>query len=173
MRPHSIQPPGRLSERGVYAASSPEGFSAPGFSQTLEVSLLRRRLRRVPGFTLLEVSIAMALFFMAVFAILSLVAGTLRNARVLQEPQVDASMLAAELALTNKLAEASDSGDFGDAYPNYSWSRDIQEVGTNGLFEVDWTVHHHTRIGKGGETKMSVLFWRPESQQGRFGPTFR
>jgi Tfp pilus assembly protein PilV len=125
------------------------------------------------AFTLLEVSIAMALFFMAVFAILALVAGTLRNARALQEPQVDASMLAAQLSITNKLSEDSDSGDFGDAYPNYTWTREIQEVGTNGLFEVDWTVYHHTRNGKGGESKMSALFWRPESPSSRFGPTIR
>src|SRR5689334_9151237 len=113
--------------------------------------------RPARAFTLLEVTIAMALFFMAVFAILSLVAGTLKNARALQETGVDASMLAAELSLTNKLSEDSDSGDFGDAYPNYSWSREIQEVGTNGLFEVDFTVHHN--LGRrGGDTKMSVLF---------------
>lgn len=128
---------------------------------------------RQSGFTLLEVSIAMALFFMAVFAILALVASTLRNARALQEPQVDASMLAAQLSITNKLSEDSDSGDFGDAYPDYTWSREIQEVGTNGLFEVDWIVHHRTLNGKGGESKMSALFWRPDSPSSRFGPTFR
>jgi Tfp pilus assembly protein PilV len=131
-----------------------------------------RLTRPVRAFTLLEVTIAMALFFMAVFAILSLVAGTLKNARALQETGVDASMLAAELSLTNKLSEDSDSGDFGDAYPNYTWSREIQEVGTNGLFEVDFTVHH--AFGKrGADSKMSVLFWRPDSQANRFGPTFR
>ncbi len=128
--------------------------------------------RPARAFTLLEVTIAMFLFFMAVFAILALVSSTLRNARALQETGVDASMLAAELSLTNKLTEDSDSGDFGKAYPNYTWSREIQEVGTNGLFEVDFTVHHG--VGKkGGDTKMSVLFWRPESPTSRFGPTLK
>ena len=88
------------------------------------------------AFTLLEVSIAMALFFMATFAILGLVSSTLRNARALQETEVDASMLASELSATNKLYEAVDSGDFGDAYKDYSWTREIRAANTNGLFEV-------------------------------------
>jgi hypothetical protein len=45
-------------------------------------------IRNSPGaFTLLEVMIAGALFFMAVFAILGLVATTLRNARALQQTE--------------------------------------------------------------------------------------
>ena len=131
-----------------------------------------KAIRRPGGFTLLEVMIAMGIFFMAIFAILSLVAGTLRNARSLQEVDVDASMLAAELSLTNKLFESSDSGDFGDSLRDYSWSREIRQVGTNGLFEVDFTVHH--RLGRRAvETSMSVLFFRPDSPASPFGPTLR
>src|SRR5262245_43913614 len=79
------------------------------------------------SFTLLEVSIAVAIFFMAVFAILGLVSNTLRNARALQRVEADAGMLAGELSLTNRLYEGFDSGDFsgfsesGDMYPGYSW----------------------------------------------------
>ena len=121
------------------------------------------------GFTLLEVTIAMALFFMATFAILSLVSNTLRNARILQETPVDASMLASELAVTNKLYEAVDSGDFGDAYRGYTWTRDIHAANTNGLFEVDFVVHHQLGRGKNADTSMSVLFFRPLSPTDRFG----
>ena len=120
------------------------------------------------GFTLMEVMIAMGIFFMAVFAILGLVSNALRNARALQETEVDASMLAAELSITNKLYDSTDSGDFGDMYRNYSWSRETREVGTNGLFEVDFTVHHRAG-GRPVDTTMSVLLFRPESPPGGHG----
>jgi Tfp pilus assembly protein PilV len=73
----------------------------------------------------LEVMIAGALFFMAVFAILGLVATTLRNARALQQTEPDAGMLAADLAVCDKLTEGEDSGDFGDLYPGYRWTTNV------------------------------------------------
>src|SRR5258708_3819044 len=92
------------------------------------------------AFTLLEVMIAMGIFFMAIFAILALVSTNLRNARLLQKPSVDASMLIAELSQTNKLVEGIETGDFGDVYPGYRWTREINQVKTNGLFQVDFVV---------------------------------
>src|SRR5438552_632274 len=91
-----------------------------------------RRSRHVPlvtchspaAFTLLEVVIAAGIFFMATFAILGVVSGTVRNARGVQKTDVDAGMLAADLSLTNKLVEGTTSGDFGDLYPGYTWQRD-------------------------------------------------
>ena len=128
-------------------------------------------LPRFHAFTLLEVMVALLIFFMAVFSILALVSNVLRNARALQDVEADAGMLAAELSITNKLYEASDSGDFHDlgrAYHDYSWSREISEVGTNGLFEADFVIRH--QVGRRPvETKMSVLFFRPESPPGGGG----
>jgi len=66
------------------------------------------------AFTLLEVMIAMAIFFMAIFAILGLVAQNLQVARGLSMGEVDFSTVAAELALTNRLDEGTTTGDFGD-----------------------------------------------------------
>ena len=48
-------------------------------------------IHRRRAFSLLEVMIAIAIFFLSVFAILSLVSQSLSNARRLQRPQVDAS----------------------------------------------------------------------------------
>ena len=77
-------------------------------------------IRHSPAaFTLMEVMIACGVFFMCVFAILALVSNTLRNARVLRATKVDAGMIAAQLSLTNKLFEGSESGDFGDLYTGY------------------------------------------------------
>jgi Tfp pilus assembly protein PilV len=119
------------------------------------------------AFSLLEVMIAAGIFFMCVFSILAVVSGGLRNARLLQNVEVDCSMLAAELSATNRLAEGSDSGDFGKTYRDYRWSRVITEVGTNGLFQVDFVVTHAPTKR---ESTMCVLFYKPESGAlGRIG----
>lgn len=106
--------------------------------------------------------IAAGIFFMAIFAILSLVSTNIRNARLLQEQPVDPGMLLADLVQTNKLQEGSDSGDFGDLFPGYSWSSDITEVGSNGLFKVEYIV---TKAGGGpnSESKLDALLYRPDS----------
>ena len=118
--------------------------------------------RQTRAFTLLEVMIAIGVFCIAVFAILDLVNRNLRAARMLQPDSVDAGSLAAELMLTNKLQESSASGDFGDLYPGYSWSREITLFSTNGLFRVDFTV---ARDGGGpnSQSHMSMLLFRPDS----------
>jgi hypothetical protein len=116
------------------------------------------------AFSLLEVMIAIGVFFMAVFVILALVSSSLENARRLQRPIVDAGMVASELSLTNELIEQAQSGDFGDAYPGYSWTAKITEVETNKLFDVHYEVKRdddRTII-----QKMDVLFFRPQSPAG-------
>jgi Tfp pilus assembly protein PilV len=116
--------------------------------------------RSVAAFTLLEVLIAMGIFFVAAFAILGLTTQNLRAARSLKQPTVDITMAVYDLMLTNRLEEGSDAGDFGDLYPDASWTRDISQVATNGLFQVDVTVFR-----PGGETKRSLLLYRPDSIQ--------
>jgi Tfp pilus assembly protein PilV len=115
------------------------------------------------AFSLLECMIAIAAFFIAVFAILALVSQSLQNARYLQRPMVDPGMLASELSLTNQLVEGSQSGDFGDVYPGSTWTANITEVLSNKLFEVDYIVK---RADSDRPEKMSVLFFRPQSPAG-------
>jgi len=116
------------------------------------------------AFSLMEVMIAIGIFFMCIFVILSLVSSSLRNARMLERPMVDAAMLASELSLTNKLVEGSQSGDFGKLYPGYTWTADINEVLTNRLFQVDYAVQRSDT--REVVQKMSVLFFRPQSPAG-------
>jgi Tfp pilus assembly protein PilV len=137
----------------------------------------RRRRRRASGntdvssscilhsaFTLLEVMVAMGIFFMAVFSILALVSNGLRNAAALQRDYPDASMLAAMLATTNKLEEGSVEGRFEDIapglYPGFKYTEDVFEADTNGLWQVDFFI---AREGKNYAEKpdLSVLFWIP------------
>ena len=99
------------------------------------------------AFTLLEVMIACGIFFMATFAILALVAGTLRNARALQRGEVDAGMAAAqvyETLRTNRYESGQMKGDFGENYRDFSyeatWDLDFDGGATNSLLKVDIVV---------------------------------
>jgi Tfp pilus assembly protein PilV len=113
------------------------------------------------AFTLIEVMIASGILFICLFAILGLLANTLKNARALQRKPVDAGMLAAQLCLTNKLRESSDSGNFGDDFPGYHWRSEIFSAQTNGLFAADFTVFH--AANNVPESHMTILLFRPES----------
>ncbi|MBI3414951.1 MAG: hypothetical protein HY043_06450 [Verrucomicrobia bacterium] len=129
-------------------------------------------LRATAAFTLLEVVIALGIFSIAMFAILDLTGQSLRAARALRQTTVTASTLAAELCLTNRLEEGVESGDFGDIYPGYTWTREIYlwpTAPTNGMFQVDFTVYANSHRKSRVESKMSILLFRPESTQRRAG----
>ena len=49
-------------------------------------------------------------------------------------------MVAAQVCEQNKLTEGTQSGDFGNLYPDYSWETDQYEVATNGLWQIDIVV---------------------------------
>src|SRR5215212_11560946 len=118
------------------------------------------------GFTLLEVMIAMAVFFIVVFAILGMVAQSLGAARALQRPQPDFSILASQIALSNVLEEGFEAGDFGDLgaeYGDYTWERQIIEVGSNGFFQVDFIITSSGGKGKSVAESMSILMHKPGS----------
>ena len=95
------------------------------------------------AFTLLEVALAMGLLCGMAFILLQITSTNLRIARALQRTTVDASSLAAEISLTNQLAEGTETGDFGDLHPDHTWRRDITLMGTNGLFEIRFEVYNN------------------------------
>lgn len=118
------------------------------------------------GFTLLEVLIAMAVFFIVVVAVLGSVVQSLGAARALQRPQPDFSILASQIALSNVLEEGFESGDFGDLgaeYNDYTWERQIIEVGSNGFFQVDFIITSSGAKGKSVAESMSILMHKPGS----------
>jgi type II secretory pathway pseudopilin PulG len=117
------------------------------------------------AFTLLEVMIAVIVFCTASFAILALVSSSLHNVRRLQRPMLDAGMVAAQYSQTNQVVEGVASGDFGDLYPGYTWTRDVYEVGTNRLYQADFVVQSGSE-GKPVVSKISILLFSPHSQGG-------
>src|SRR5215470_11525013 len=88
------------------------------------------------AFTLIEVMIALGIFFMAVFTILALVTNILRNARGLQRPQVDAGLAAAIYVNTNKFSVGDVSGDLDESLPDFSYEVATDEFATNGLLQA-------------------------------------
>ncbi len=139
-----------------------------GIAQSSELrSISSAPPRSVQAFTLMEVVIASAIFFVAIFAILALVSSTLRNARLLRHIEVDAGMIAAQLFKTNRFSEQVESGDFGQAYPDYSWSMESIEAQTNGLWQFNITVMR--RGQRDPVDQMSVFVFSPESSSGPFG----
>ena len=118
------------------------------------------------AFTLLEVMFAMVAFCTATFVILSLVSNSLANARRLQRPMVDAGALAAELSQTNQLATGLKSGNLsdllGDSYQGYTWTRDIEEVQTDKLYQADFIIQSASG-DREVVSKMSILLYSPNS----------
>jgi Tfp pilus assembly protein PilV len=125
------------------------------------------------AFSLLEVMIALGIFFIAIFTILALVSSSLRSARGLRRVEVDAGMVAAQLLIkTNRFSEGSQSGDFGQLYPDYTWEYDCSMVETNGLMQFDIRVLHSGN--RQPVDSMSILLFSPDSAAQQFGaPRFR
>jgi len=129
------------------------------------------RARRHAGFSLLEVMIALGIFFIALFTILGLISQLLRNARAFQNKKAaDAGMVHAYfLAATNRVTEGLESGEFSDLaefndqYRDYSWEKETTFFATNGLWQVDYRVINR-RLGT-VESAISTLYFDPNTQQ--------
>jgi len=122
------------------------------------------------GFTLIEVMIAMFVFFIVVFAVLGMVVQSMGAARALQKPQPDFSILASAITLSNTLEEGVESGDFedlGEEYRDYEWQRQIVEVGSNGFFQVDFLILDKKGRGKQVGETMSILMYKPGGKKRR------
>jgi Tfp pilus assembly protein PilV len=120
----------------------------------------------IRAFTLLEVMIALTIFFLAIFSILGSVSRSLGAARSLQQKFPDIGVLVADVMLTNKLEEGTGGGDFGDLFPGYTWTGYTNQIATNGLFQIDFVI----RSARGVEWTNSILLWRPDSRVTTFGP---
>ena len=110
-------------------------------------TLINKKCR---GFTLLEVMVAMVFIAITLMAVLDAQSGSL--SRVCEAKfSTTASLLAqkkiAELEITKAEDLTSDSGDFGDDFPDYSWklttetpSFDSPENVSGHLKQIDLTI---------------------------------
>jgi len=122
----------------------------------------------VRAFTLIEVMIALTIFFLAIFSILGSVSRSLGAARSLQQKFPDISALFADLMLTNKVEEGTGGGDFGDSFPGYAWTGYTNQIATNGLFQIDFVIRS-VKGRQSVEWTNSIYLWRPDSKVANFG----
>jgi hypothetical protein len=121
------------------------------------------------AFSLLEVMIAVGIFFVGAFSILTLVSESLANAQRLKHPLVDASAILSQLSLTNQFIEGPYSGNLGDIlgkdYAEFNWEGQINEVRSNHLYSADFFIfnikNRHDPVAQ-----TSALFFRPQSPAG-------
>ena len=131
---------------------------------------MKTRRRCSAAFTLLEVIIAMAIFFVAMFSVLQLMSRGLGMARALQQDLPSPGMIASELAqmaATNRLDDGgSYSGDFEflapEIYPDFKWAAQTYQYSSNGLFKADILVVGQ-RNGQTIERSLSVFLFSPRS----------
>ncbi len=134
---------------------------------------LHSRSRSTRAFSLLEVMIAIAIFFSCVFAILALVSRSLAGARSLEPVSMDARSAIAMLSLTNRLEEGPIPAEIIAAFeaenPGYTVGGEIIEERTNGLFRVNFVVGGASKGSTKGPVTMeaSILLFRPQSQPSR------
>ncbi len=118
------------------------------------------------AFTLVEVMVAIAIFFMAMFAILGVMSAGVHAAAILRNSGPTAGMIAAQLSVTNQLEDGSVSGNFNDIdiYKDYHWVYVCTEVPTaTNLFQVDFVVVDPNGVQS---SSLSALFYRPDSKKG-------
>ena len=127
---------------------------------------------RHKGFSLVEVTVAMGIFFICIIALIDLTRQSLMMSRDLEFVEPDVGWVAAELSLTNKVEDGlMETGDFGEYYAGWSWQREVRmyppldELGGDlddiGLYQVDIQVN-----GPGGSQTHSVLMYRGAQDNG-------
>jgi len=117
------------------------------------------------AFTLVEVMVAIAIFFMAMFAILGVMSAGVHAASMLRTSAPTAGMIAAQMSISNQLDLGSFSGTFSDIgiYNAYHWVSDCREVTTNGLLELDIVVVDPNGVQS---SALSTMLYRPDTKPG-------
>ena len=105
--------------------------------QRLQKTTVRKRL--TAGFTLLEVMVAMAVMAIVLVSVYRMHSQTLTMntaARFYTQAPLLAHKKMAEITTTSSSIFASDSGDFGEDFPGYSWQVSATDVSSELLGEV-------------------------------------
>jgi general secretion pathway protein I len=87
--------------------------------------------RREEGFTLLEVMVAMSIIAIAMTAVLNSQSQSVSLASEAKFSTTAALLAQNKIAETewgNRLDMASDSGDFGEDFPGYTWQVNVEDV---------------------------------------------
>ena len=137
------------------------------------------------GFTLAEVLIAVAIFVIAIFAILKMVGQSMELVRSMQQQRPDLGTLAGKTMLEPPLPDGTlasglstpEDEDFGGnmggsfaLYPDATWERYLEPIDeTNGLYRATITVIEINKDGKESEFELNFLLFRPDLAEQEMG----
>ena len=137
------------------------------------------------GFTLAEVLIAVAIFVIAIFAILKMVGQSMELVRSMQQQRPDLGTLAGKTMLEPPLPDGTlESGlstpedeDFGGnmggeyaLYPDATWERYLEPIDeTNGLYRATIRVIEINKDGQESEFALNFLLFRPDLAEQEMG----
>ena len=137
------------------------------------------------GFTLAEVLIAVAIFVIAIFAILKMVGQSMELVRSMQQQRPDLGTLAGKTMLEPPLPDGTlESGlstpedeDFGGnmggdyaLYPYATWERYLEPIDeTNGLYRATIRVIEINKDGQESEFALNFLLFRPDLAEQEMG----
>jgi len=138
----------------------------------------RRRL----AFSLIEVMVALAIFFACMFAILGLISQLLQNARAFQTKKAPHVSLVHGwwTSKTNRVVEGLTTVEFndiatdlGELYRDYYAEINAEPDPdiTNGLWDVTYKVYN--RQTRQVESEVFTLYWDPNSQSKQLGGGLR
>lgn len=125
-----------------------------------------RTLRGDKGFTLLEVVVSLALIATALVAVFRLHAQNLdlqTEAQFITTGRYLAQERLAEIASRAELIEGTDSGDFGELFPYFSFEEEVSSVEElEGLFRAEIRIVLEQR-GYTKDMKVETYLYRPGS----------
>ena len=137
------------------------------------------------GFTLAEVLIAVAIFVIAIFAILQMVSQSMELVRSIQLQRPDLGTLAGKTLMEPPLPDGDlESGpttpedeDFGGnnggslaLYPDATWERYLDPIDeTNGLYRATIRVIELNKDGQESEFELNFLLFRPDLAEQEMG----
>ncbi len=117
------------------------------------------------AFTLVEVMIAITIFFICMFAILGVLSSGIHAASILRSSGPTAGMVASYFAVSNKIEEGQFQDDFSDiaGYQGYRWEAEAILI-TNDLYRMNFVVIDPN--GNQSSFLNDVKFYKPGSSQG-------
>ena len=95
--------------------------------------------RQLTGFSLVEMVAALIIFSVGVVATLEVLTVCLRSAgtsRNYTRAVFLAQGLIEETVAEDDLVTGEDSGEFGEGFPDASWTREITDTDTTGLYQI-------------------------------------
>jgi len=104
---------------------------------------LKVKVNSSPGFTLLEVMLAMAILAIALVAVFQSQSQSISmagQARFATTVSLLAQSKMAEVETMDPGEINADSGDFGDDFPDYSWKVDLSETQVENVKKIEVTV---------------------------------